>query len=111
MGLDATYERILLGIDQWLSEGKVARRVLAWLVTTSRPLILREVVEALSIDLRNRTLDQGITPIHKYALLDVLGSLVVHDEETDIINLSHFSVKVRGDIGLVYTCVWLITHN
>ena len=98
MGLDATYERILLGIDQRPLEGKIARRALAWLVTASRPLALKEIVEALSIDLQRRTLDRGIAPIHKYALLDVLGSLVVHDEETDIVNLSHFSVKVRGDI-------------
>ncbi|KAF8434054.1 hypothetical protein L210DRAFT_1023183, partial [Boletus edulis BED1] len=94
MGLDATYERILREIDQRLSEGKVAQRVLSWLVTTSRPLILMEVFETLSIDLQKRTLDQSNAPIHKFALLDALGSLVVHDEETDIINLSHFSVKV-----------------
>lgn len=89
MGLDATYEKILRGIDQRLSEANVAQRALTWLVTTSRPLILREVIEALSIDLRKRILDRGNAPIHKFALLDALGSLVVHDEETDIINLSH----------------------
>ncbi|KAH0832912.1 hypothetical protein J3R83DRAFT_11877 [Lanmaoa asiatica] len=90
---DATYERILLGIDQRPSEGKVAQRALVWLVTASRPMILMEIVEALSVDLRRRTLDRGIAPIHEYALLNALGSLVVHDEKTDIINLSHFSVK------------------
>ncbi|KAF8557457.1 hypothetical protein OG21DRAFT_1520519 [Imleria badia] len=92
-GLYTTYERILLGIDQQLSEAKVAQRALAWLVTTSRPLILGEVIEALSIDIRRRILDRGNAPMHQYALLDALGSLVVHDEKTDIINLSHFSVK------------------
>ncbi|KAF8127052.1 hypothetical protein EV363DRAFT_1223873, partial [Boletus edulis] len=93
MGLEATYERILLGIDRRPSEGKVARRALTWLVSASRPLILMEIIEALSIDLQRRTLDRGIAPIHKFALLDALGSLVVHDEETDFVNLSHFSVK------------------
>ena len=52
------------------------------------------MVEALSIDLRKRKLDRGIALVHKHALLDVLGSLVVHNEKTDIVNLSHFSVKV-----------------
>lgn len=94
MGLNATYERILLRIDQRLSDRNIARCALAWLVTASRPLILREMVEALSIDLRKQILDKGVAPIHKYALLDALGSLVVHNEEMDIVNLSHFSVKV-----------------
>ena len=53
------------------------------------------MIEALSIDLSKRKLNPSIAPVHKHALLDVLGSLVVHNEETDIINLSHFSVKVQ----------------
>lgn len=52
------------------------------------------MVEALSIDLQKRKLDPAIAPVNKHTLLDVLRSLVVHNEETDIISLSHFSVKV-----------------
>lgn len=104
IGLDATYERILIDIDRRPSEGKVARRALAWLVTTSRPLILLELREALSIDLERWTLDRGIAPMHKYVLLEALGSLVVYDERTDLVNLSHFSVEVRGNVEPVYTC-------
>ena len=59
-----------------------------------RPLRLAEILESLSIDLRGRRLDREIAPVHGDALLDALGSLVVYNEETDVIILSHSSVKV-----------------
>ena len=59
-----------------------------------RPLQLAEILDALSIDLRERRLNREIAPVHGYALLDALGSLVVYNEETDVIILSHSSVKV-----------------
>ena len=99
-GLDETYEKILLAIDLQSSDGKVALRALFWLVAALRPLHLAEILEALSIDLQGRRLDREIAPVHEYALLDALGSLVVYIEETDVINLSHFSVKVTCTSGL-----------
>ncbi|KAF8127009.1 hypothetical protein EV363DRAFT_502003 [Boletus edulis] len=92
-GLDETYERILCAIDLQSSDGKLALRALVWLVAALRPLQLAELFEGLSIDLRGRRLDREIAPVHEYALLDALGSLVVYDENTDVINLSHFTVK------------------
>ena len=81
-------------MDLQSSDGKVARHALIWLVAALRPLKSAEILEALSIDLRGRRLDREIAPVHGYALLDALGSLVVYNEETDIIILSHSSVKV-----------------
>ena len=59
-----------------------------------RPLQLAEILDALSIDLPGRRLNCEIAPVHGNALLDALGSLVVYNEETDVIILSHSSVKV-----------------
>lgn len=93
-GLEETYRRILLAIDKEEREAKVARRALTWLIATFSPLRLSQIVEALSIDLDRRILDPDLAPIHGLALLDALSSLVTHDEETDIVILSHFSVQV-----------------
>ena len=92
--LDATYERILLDIHAAKREGKVARRALDWLVVALQPLQLSQIMEGLSIDLGRRVVDCDSGPVHGSALLDALGSLVMYDEVTDIVILSHYSVKV-----------------
>lgn len=106
-GLDETYERILLAIDIKTREGKLALRALVWLVAALRPLHINELIEGLSIDFEKRTLDPNMGPMHKEALLDACGSLVTYIEETNIIILSHFSVKVnsknRYDMHLLRT--------
>lgn len=92
--LNETYERILLKINEDERGGKVAGRALDWLVVVLEPLQLSQIMEALSIDPVRRVLDRSSGPVHGSTLLDVLGSLVTHDELTDIVILSHFSVKV-----------------
>ncbi|KAF8125621.1 hypothetical protein EV363DRAFT_1299128 [Boletus edulis] len=92
-GLDGTYERILLAIDMKRREGQLARRALTWLVAALRPLQLSELIEGLSINLETRTLDLDFGPMHNGVLLDACGSLVIYNEKTGIIILSHFSVK------------------
>lgn len=91
--LNATYDRILLDINKDEEEG-VVRRTLEWLVAALVPLQLSQIMESLSIDLGRRVLDYESRPVHGPALLDALGSLVTYDELTDVVILSHFSVKV-----------------
>lgn len=100
-GLDETYERILVAIDTNGREGQLAQRALVWLVASLRPLHLDELMEGLSINLRTRTLDSDIRPMHNGALLDACGSLVTYIEKTGLIILSHFSVKVSSDCSCV----------
>lgn len=95
VGLDKTYERILRAIDANTGEGQLAQQVLIWLVAALRPLKLSEIMEGLSIDLETRTLDLEFGPMHAGTLSDVCGSLVTYTKKTDIILLSHSSVKVR----------------
>ncbi|KAF8557491.1 ankyrin, partial [Imleria badia] len=90
--LNETYERILLGINKDEERG-VVRRALEWLVASLEPLQLSQIMESLSIDLGRRILDFESRPVHGPALLDTLGSLVIYDELTDVVILSHFSVK------------------
>ncbi|KAF8556080.1 ankyrin [Imleria badia] len=100
IGLDATYQRILVAIDTVSPEGKLALRALVWLVGALRPLRLVEILNGLAIDLGRRTMDHDAGPMHRGALLDACGSLVTYNEDTDILILSHFSVKeyLTGDL-------------
>ena len=93
-GLEETYRRILIAIDRRLSDACLVRRALVWLVTALRPMCMRELLEGLTIDSIRRALDPRFALIKGADLLDVCRSLVVHHEETDIITLSHMSVKV-----------------
>lgn len=105
-GLDETYERILLAIDMETLAGQLAQRALVWLVAAVRKLQLSELMEALSINLRTRTLDSDFGPMHSGALLDACGSLVTYTEKTEIIILAHSSVKVNLSGGS-FVCVKL----
>jgi ankyrin repeat protein len=97
-GLEETYRRILIAIDRRSSDARLVRRALVWLVSALRPMYMRELLEGLTIDPIRRALDPRFALIKGADLLDVCRSLVVHHEETDIITLSHMSVKV----SLVY---------
>ena len=89
--LEATYERILDASDARKSEGKLARRVLAWLMVALEPLHLVQILDTLSVDfpLQRNIIREGVE------LIDTLSSLVSHYKQTDVVLLSHFSVKVR----------------
>ena len=91
--LETTYERILGAIDERNSEGKLARRALAWLTVALEPLRLAQIIHGLLIDSQQRKVD-GDGEWLKASLLPALSSLVSYNEETDILALSHFSVKV-----------------
>ena len=95
--LEATYERILGAIDERKLKGKLARRALAWLVVALEPLHLAQIVDGFSVDLKQRKFNLGRRSLGA-ALLRALSSLVSYDEETDVLTLSHFSVKVCSKI-------------
>lgn len=92
--LSVTYERILFKIDTTQREGKIARRALDWLVVALQPMRLSQILEGLSIDLTQQALNRNFGPLHEPVLLDALSSLVIYDELTDVVILSHFTVKV-----------------
>ena len=93
-GLEETYRRILIAIDRRMEDSYLVRRALMWLVAALRPMRLRELLEAVTIDPIRRVLDPGFILIKGLDFLEVSRSLVIHHNETDIITLSHMSVKV-----------------
>ena len=93
-GLEETYRRILIAIDRRLEDSCLVRRGLMWLVTALRPMRLRELLEGVTIDPTRRALDPGFILIKGVDFLEVSRSLVIHHKDTDIVTLSHMSVKV-----------------
>ena len=93
-GLDETYRRILIAIDRRPYDARRARRALVWLVTALRPMRMDELLEAIMIDANYRALDSRFRLMDGADFLEVCRSLVVHHQETEIISLSHMSVKV-----------------
>ena len=100
--LGATYERILGAIDERKSEGELARRVLALLMVAIEPLQLTQIVDGLSMDFQKRENDREAQQWLETKLLHSLSSLVSYHEETDVLVLSHYSVKVRPEILLSF---------
>ena len=107
--LNETYERILLKIKEDAHAAEVVRNALAWLVVALMPLRLTQIMDGLSVDPDRKVLSRDSGPLHGPALLDALGSLVTYNEVTDIVVLSHFSVKVRlPDVIVFDQCSFFI---
>ena len=53
-----------------------------------------EILEGLTIDFKRKTVDTETGAMHKGVVLYACGSLVTYNEKTDVLILSHFSVKV-----------------
>ena len=97
--LEATYERILGAIDERKLEGELARRALVWLTVALEPLRLTQIIDGLLVDAEQRKIHRE-TQWLQAALLNGLSSLVSYYEETDVVALSHFSVKVCSNFFL-----------
>ncbi|KAI9566724.1 ankyrin repeat-containing domain protein [Boletus coccyginus] len=92
-GLEETYRRILIAIDKCPPDARLVRCALVWLVAALRPMRLRELLEGLTVDPIRRSLDTRFALIKGADFLAVSRSLVIHHKETDVITLSHMSVK------------------
>ncbi|KIJ63621.1 hypothetical protein HYDPIDRAFT_41029, partial [Hydnomerulius pinastri MD-312] len=88
-----TYERILSAIDATEFDSGIARRTLMWLVTALRPLRLSSLAQALTIDSATLKWNPDIAPMCATDILVICRSLVIYDEESKIVSLSHYSVK------------------
>jgi hypothetical protein len=76
-------------------DGVMIKRIFHWLVHSKRPLTLRELSEAISIEFQQRQLDFSAIPTDPEDIFRFCGGLVTlsgHDNE-ETVNLSHFSIK------------------
>lgn len=79
----------------------LARHTFLWLVGAKRPLQLSEIAEALFLNpkdgSRNATRlpeGSGSELLDNRLLVEICRNFVNHNEKTDILELSHFSIKV-----------------
>jgi hypothetical protein len=79
--LDATYDRILLDIDD--EDRDDAKKVLQWLAFSCRPLALEEVTEVLVVNLDDGSLEEDERLRDPYDILTICSSLVKISSTTD----------------------------
>lgn len=96
--LEAIYEKTLEAVDERRPEGKLARRALVWLVVALEPLQLAQIIDGFLVDSEQQQINRE-TQWLRSALLNALSSLVSYDVETDVLTLSHFSVKVFSNFS------------
>ena len=109
--LEATYERILGAVDERKSEGGLVRRALALLMVAIEPLQLAQIIDGLSMDFQKRKNDHKTRQWLQTTLVHALSSLVSYHEETDVLTLSHFTVKVCLGIYLHYKIPMALRRN
>jgi ankyrin repeat protein len=91
--LDQTYDQILSSISK--EDSEYARRILQWLTFSARPLFVKEVAEALAIDVeRDPAFDRDEVLEDPLEVLNICSSLVILTGSLNkTIALAHYSVQ------------------
>ncbi|KAG1732163.1 hypothetical protein EDB19DRAFT_1300261 [Suillus lakei] len=93
-GLYETYDRIIHSIeDRGQDDGRIAQRCLLFLAGTFTPLTLDQLNEAMMIEVGESNLNLDLGVIDPMDTVVACGSLVIYDEKTGVVALSHYSVK------------------
>ncbi|KAG1847840.1 hypothetical protein DFJ58DRAFT_915119 [Suillus subalutaceus] len=93
-GLYETYDRIIQAIKQrGPSDHQIARSCLLWLSGTFTPLTLNQLNEAMMIEVGQSNLNPDLGVMDPMDIVTACGSLVIYNEKTGIVALSHYSVK------------------
>jgi hypothetical protein len=92
-GLDATFKETLDRIErQPKSRAKLGMRTLMWISHARRPILVKELCQALAVKPGDTCLDQDDCPLPK-RMVDYSLGLVTIDEESSTVRLVHFSVQ------------------
>ena len=93
--MDATYERILQMISaKPRAQRELARRALVWIAYARKPLSIRDLAFAISIEMDTKSLEdlKSSTPTEK-AILNACANLVSVDQGEKRVRFVHFSVQ------------------
>ena len=95
LGLDATYVRILTSIRQrFPAESATARIIFYWLVHSVRPLSLKELAEAITIESGQTQIDFLALPTNEEDVMQyIAGIAMVTDGPDRRVGLAHYSVQ------------------
>ncbi|KAG1856206.1 hypothetical protein C8R48DRAFT_718727 [Suillus tomentosus] len=93
-GLYETYDRIIQAIKRrGRSDYQIARSCLLWLAGTFTPLTLDQLNEAMMIKVGQSNLNPDLGVMDPMDIVAACGSLVTYNEQTQVVTLSHYSVK------------------
>ncbi|KAG1793063.1 uncharacterized protein HD556DRAFT_517086 [Suillus plorans] len=93
-GLYETYDRIIQAIKRrGRSDYQIARSCLLWLAGTFTPLTLDQLNEAMMIKVGQSNLNPDLGVMDPMDIVAACGSLVTYNEKTQVVTLSHYSVK------------------
>ncbi|OCK75168.1 hypothetical protein K432DRAFT_178875 [Lepidopterella palustris CBS 459.81] len=91
--LDDAYDKALKQIDEQVEAYRLlARRVISWITSARRPLTVRELCYAVSIDGEDKSLD--VDDVYRVeTVTSVCAGLVTVDKDRGIINLVHYTTQ------------------
>jgi hypothetical protein len=91
--LDTTFKETLKRIEQQPECcAELGMKTLMWISHARRPILVKELCQALAVNLEDTSLDQDDCPLPKH-MVDYSLGLVTIDEESSTIRLVHFLVQ------------------
>ncbi|KAH6867775.1 hypothetical protein B0T10DRAFT_596896 [Thelonectria olida] len=92
-GLDDTYDQTMERIENQRPAHKhMAFQALQWIANSKWPLSVPELLHALAIQKKAKYLDPDDVPTTN-CVLSLCGGLVIHDKESNIIRLVHYTAQ------------------
>ncbi|KAK1749484.1 hypothetical protein QBC47DRAFT_270404, partial [Echria macrotheca] len=91
--LNESYARILGSQSHSAQDRQLLRRALLWLCFATRPLTLADLADAVVIEDGDTDLDEDARLFDPHILVELGRGLIAHDRHTEIVSLSHSSVK------------------
>lgn len=112
------------GVIKRIEEGKnktTAFKILSWILLARRVLTMRELQEALSVEDGMKDLIPVDDLIHPRYVVECCQSLVTHDEETQSVRLTHYTLNdflskecgsvLLTSVDLARTCITYLGFN
>jgi hypothetical protein len=92
-GLPATYKGMLERIGRVQPDLRIARNALTWLIFSRRPLKLHELSIAAVLEPGEEEFDDDQRLDSDEMLIEICGSLIKIERETQTVTFGHFSVR------------------
>jgi ankyrin repeat protein len=90
--LSETYARLLKRITGSQRQ-ELAKRMFQWIICARRPLHVKELREAIAFTINDQFFDREKLPTDMPRLIRGCGNLVVIDEDTEQVQLAHYTVQ------------------
>ncbi|KAB8291562.1 hypothetical protein EYC80_006363 [Monilinia laxa] len=90
--LEETYDRLLGRIVE-IERREYVKRMFDWIISSRRPLKADEIREAIAFTINDTFWDAAKIPNDLHRLVRSCGNLVVIDEDTEEVQLAHYTVE------------------